>query len=211
MGGCYTVEVIIPTRRLERQLAREGFSAIVGLDEAGRGALAGPVVAAAVLLSPTVRITGLRDSKLLSPSAREQLCKTIAQRAEAFSVGVVEAATIDAIGIDRANHLAMTRALDALPAAPDFLLADWLTVSWRGVPARGIIRGDQKVASIAAASIVAKVYRDRLLAELNIQFPGWGFAQHKGYATGDHLEKIALRGPSPVHRRSFAPVMRMEK
>jgi len=200
-----------PTLEFEARARRRGARAVAGVDEAGRGPLAGPVVAAAVILDPDDPIAGVNDSKKLSPKRREALFAQIRTRARAVGVGIVPADEIDRAGILPATRRAMTEAVAALAAAgdgiaADHLLIDALTLPDVPLPQDGIIRGDQKSASIAAASIVAKVTRDRLMAELDARHPGYGFLVHKGYPTRDHREAIRRLGPSAVHRRSFRGV-----
>ena len=190
----------------EYELRRAGFRRIAGLDEVGRGSLAGPVVAAAVMLPARPRIRGLRDSKVLSRARREQLYEDITARAEAIGVGCVEVEVIDRINILEATRLAMREALAHLPQPPDHLLIDALTIREAAYPQRAIIDGDAISASIAAASIIAKVTRDRICDEMDARFPAYGFARHKGYATRRHYDALIREGPCEWHRRSFAPV-----
>jgi ribonuclease HII len=198
-----------PTLEIERSLFAEGRRTVAGVDEAGRGPLAGPVVAAAIRLSPEdcarLETLGLRDSKLLSARRREELYETLQVTAD-IGVSVVGAATIDRIGIAAANHRAMCRAVARLREAPDFVLVDGSGLPDWDVPCRAVVAADRRCLSVAAASIVAKVTRDRIMTELDLLYPGYGFAQHKGYSTGLHLERLRAIGPSPVHRRSFAPM-----
>jgi ribonuclease HII len=193
------------TRRYERQAWAEGFARVAGTDEVGRGALFGPVVAAAVILDRTRRIPGLDDSKKLTRLKRERLAEKVRARALAWAVAEVVPERIDAWNIYQASRQAMAAAVARLRPAADYVLSDAvpleLTVPWRAV-----VEGDEKSVSIAAASIVAKVYRDALMEELDREFPGYGLAQHKGYATRYHLEQLRRQGPTRLHRRSFAPV-----
>jgi len=180
---------------------------IAGVDEAGRGPLAGPVVVAAVILDRTRRINGLADSKVLTPERREVLAVRIRERAIAFSVVAVDVGDIDRINIFHATMLGMSRALAALAPAPTLALIDGNQLPKELIcPARAIVDGDAKEKAISAASILAKVARDKLMCELDIQYPGYGFAQHKGYSTPEHFEALQRLGPCPQHRRSFAPV-----
>jgi ribonuclease HII len=179
---------------------------VAGIDEAGRGPLAGPVVAAAVILDPTRPIAGLRDSKLLSPAQRERIAAEIRGRALAWAVGQSEVAEIDALNILRATLLAMRRAVDALQVSPLEALVDGDRCPELGCPARAIVKGDRDVAVIAAASILAKTARDALLIVLDREYPQYGFARHKGYGTPEHLAALGRYGPCPAHRQSFAPV-----
>ncbi len=180
--------------------------AVAGVDEVGRGALAGPVVAAAVILPPGPRLRGLADSKLLTPEAREYLYARIQARALAVGVASVEAATVDSANILQATLMAMARAVGALHPPPDLVLVDGSIAPPLALACRTIPKGDALVPAISAASIVAKVTRDRLMAGLAEQFPAYGFDRHKGYGTADHQAALRRHGPSPIHRRSFAPV-----
>lgn len=179
---------------------------IAGIDEAGRGPLAGPVVAAAVILDPARPVAGLRDSKLLSAAQREKAAAEIRLYAVAWAVGVADVAEIDALNILQATMLAMRRACDALSTAPLEAWVDGNRCPALTCPARAIVKGDRDVPVISAASIIAKTVRDRLLLDLDRAYPGYGFAQNKGYGTPGHLAALEALGPCPVHRRSFAPV-----
>jgi ribonuclease HII len=179
---------------------------VAGVDEVGMGPLAGPVVAAAVVLPERAALPGLDDSKRLSRAARERLARAIREQALGVAVAEVSAREIDAGNVLRASQEAMRRALAALPVAPDHVLVDGREVPGLGLPQTAIVGGDARDASIAAASIVAKVHRDALMRELERSHPGWGFAVHMGYATRAHLAALRRLGPSPAHRRSFAPV-----
>jgi ribonuclease HII len=190
----------------EYELRRAGFRRIAGLDEVGRGSLAGPVVAAAVILPARPRIRGLRDSKVLGRARREALYEEIVARADAIGVGCVEVEVIDRINILEATRLAMREALAHLPEPPDHLLIDALTIREEAYPQRAIIDGDAISATIAAASIVAKVTRDRICDEMDARFPAYGFARHKGYGTRGHYAALLEEGPCEWHRRSFAPI-----
>ncbi len=187
-----------------------GYQVVVGLDEAGRGAWAGPVVAAAVALpaDPSVanQLHGVADSKQLSPAQRATLAPLIMACAVGVGVGVVAAERIDAIGILPATREAMTAALANLPVTPQFLLLDYVRLFGVPLPQRALVKGDCRVLSIAAASIIAKVTRDRLLDELALIYPEYGFDRHKGYGTRDHQAALARHGPCPAHRWSFQPV-----
>jgi ribonuclease HII len=193
------------TRAVENHLARLGFARIAGVDEVGRGCLAGPVLAAAVVLDPSRHIRGLRDSKRLTVAMRERLYDEIVERSAAWSVASADAREIDAINIARASLAAMRRALLALVPLPDFVLVDAFRVPGLLMAQRGIVKGDARCASIAAASIVAKVTRDRLMDALDETDPRYGFARHKGYATAEHLQAVARHGYSDAHRRTFRP------
>jgi ribonuclease HII len=179
---------------------------IVGIDEAGRGPLAGPVVAAAVILDPARPVAGLRDSKLLSAARREQLAAEIRERALAWAVGTADVAEIDARNILQATLLAMRRACDGLSVSPVEAWVDGNRCPMLSCPARAIVKGDRDVPVISAASILAKTFRDGLLLDLDLQYPGYGFARNKGYGTPLHLAALDALGPCPAHRRSFAPV-----
>ena len=183
---------------------------IAGVDEAGRGPLAGPVYAAAVILDPARPIAGLRDSKALSAGQRERLAVEIRAYSLAWAVAAADVAEIDALNILQATLLAMRRAVEALAPAPTHALIDGNRVPRLACPARAIIKGDRDVASISAASILAKTARDARLVELHVLHPLYGFAQNKGYGTPDHLAALERHGPCPAHRRSFAPVSRMD-
>jgi len=192
--------------RHERELHLAGFERIAGLDEVGRGSLAGPVVAAAVVLPERHRIRGIRDSKVLPRARREALYELILDRAEGIGVGCIEVEVIDRINILQATKLAMREALGRLAASPDHLLIDALSLRDVDVPQRAIIDGDAISASIAAASIVAKVTRDRICDEFDRRYPSYGFARHKGYGTRRHVEMLVAEGPCAWHRRTFAPI-----
>ena len=187
----------------EREARAQGFVRVAGVDEAGRGPLAGPVAAAAVILDPLRPILGLNDSKKLSPLKREYLFDQINEKALAFSVVLVEPSIIDEINILQATLQAMGQAIDQLHPKPDLLLVDAVRLDTNDIPSWPIIGGDAKSNSIAAASILAKVTRDRLMIELDQKYPGYGFAQHKGYGTSAHYAALAKLGISPCHRRSF--------
>lgn len=181
--------------------------AVAGVDEAGRGPLAGPVVAAAVILPPDHGLR-LADSKQLAPRRREQLACEIRARASGWAVAVATTIEIDRFGIHRATLVAMARALEALSPTPASALVDGCFVPPGPVSCQAIVHGDAIVPSISAASIIAKVTRDEIMRELDAQYPGYGFARHKGYGTAQHLAALAANGPCPEHRRKFAPVMR---
>lgn len=192
-------------RTLERRAWADGHELVAGVDEAGRGALAGPVVAAAVILPAKSRIPHVTDSKLLAPDDRAALWERITAEAITWAVGVVEADAIDRINILRATHRAMHEALAALEPAPALVLVDGLPLPGSGFTQRNVIGGDRRSYTIAAASIIAKVTRDRIMCELGDAYPQYGFAEHKGYATPPHLQALRQHGPCPVHRMSFAP------
>jgi len=182
---------------------------IAGVDEAGRGPLAGPVCAAAVILDPTRPIAGLRDSKALSAGQRERLAVEIRACSLTWAVAAADVAEIDSINILQATLVAMRRAVQGLDPAPAQALIDGNRIPWMACPARAIIKGDRDIAAISAASILAKTARDALLAELHVLYPMYGFAQNKGYGTPQHLAALERYGPCPAHRSSFAPVSRM--
>jgi ribonuclease HII len=185
-----------------------GLPWVAGVDEVGRGPLAGPVVAAAVILDPDAPIEGLKDSKKLSAARRESLDALIRERALAWALGLCTPAEIDRINILQASLLAMQRAVEALALQPELALVDGNRCPRLAVPAHPVVKGDSLVPVISAASIVAKVHRDRLMLELEDRHPGYGLAEHKGYPTPVHLEALERLGPSPCHRLSFAPVRR---
>lgn len=189
----------------EDTLQSMGYQAIGGIDEAGRGPLAGPVVAACVLLRPGTMIPGINDSKQLTPLNRKGLFEQIKVQAVAFGIGVASAQEIDAINIYQAAKRAMMRAVDALSVKPDYLLIDAMELP-SDLPQKSLIKGDARSNSIAAASIMAKVTRDRMMEALDKTYPGYGFAVHKGYGTPAHLQAIDKLGPCPEHRMSFAPL-----
>jgi ribonuclease HII len=193
------------TLRYEKKAWAAGATLVAGVDEVGRGSLFGPVVAAAVILDPRYRIRGLRDSKLLLRERRELLAPRIREHAVAWAVAAVDAARIDQINIYHASRLAMRAAVMQLQPAPDHLLIDALRLDC-DLPQRAIIHGDALSASIAAASILAKVERDRMMCEWDPIFPEYGLASHKGYSTPQHLAALEQYGPTPLHRQSFAPV-----
>jgi len=185
---------------------RRGLTRVAGVDEAGRGPLAGPVVAAVVVLKPGTRIDGVDDSKRLTRAGREELDAVIRARAMAVAVGLVDAATIDRVNVLEATRRAMGRALAALDVEPELVLTDFVKLEGLRCPQRNLVRGDQRSATVAAASIIAKVARDRMMAEADREYPQYGFGRHKGYPTADHRAALLAHGPCPLHRRSFAGV-----
>jgi ribonuclease HII len=189
--------------RFESRLWQKGFERIAGIDEAGVGPLAGPVVAAAVIFPKHHRINGVDDSKKLSAKKRNELFEAITSQAITYAVGVVEHSVIDEINVLQATILAMKKALEGLEVAPQFVIADGRAFRHDTIPFRNIIDGDAKSFTIAAASIIAKVTRDRLMMELHERFPHYGFDRHKGYATKQHLAAIRQYGLCEVHRKSF--------
>lgn len=195
----------MPTSRYERTLRRAGYSAIAGVDEAGRGSLFGPVFAAAVVLDPARPIRGLDDSKRLTPERRQVLAERIRERAAAWAVAAADAFEIDRHNILQAGRLAMKRAVERLPAPCDYLLIDALRIE-ADVPQRSLIRGDARSFSIAAASILAKTARDAALTAWDTVFPQYGLKSNKGYGTPDHLAALDAFGPTSLHRFSFEPV-----
>lgn len=200
----------LPGLTEEFKLLCQGYKYIAGLDEAGRGAIAGPVVAGAVILPWRVSNSGwlalVRDSKELSPSQRSFLFDLILKEAVAIGVGVVSAETIDSIGIVAATRLAMCQAVRELVCSPDFLLIDFVDLPELAIGQKPMVKGDKLSLSIACASIVAKVTRDRIMIDLDRRYPGYGLAEHKGYGTEHHIAQLRRLGPLPIHRRSFAPV-----
>lgn len=212
-----------PNLSFELAFWRDGYQYVAGLDEVGRGAWAGPVVAGAVILpavstrtarswTKSLRFRALarvNDSKQLTPSVREDLIEPIHSCALACATGAATHEEIDALGIVRASHLAMRRALEALTLTADALLVDALVLPELEIPQQGIIRGDAISLSIGAASIVAKVTRDQYMRDLDTTVPGYNFARHKGYGTAEHSAALLARGPSQVHRRSYAPITRI--
>jgi len=195
----------------ENVLRRNGASLIAGIDEAGRGPLAGPVVAAAVILPPEFQHASLNDSKQLSEKQRELIyAELLATDGIHWAVAIVETEEIDRINILRASHEAMRRAFFALAHLPEHVLIDGLPVHPFPCPQTALVKGDSLSLSIAAASVIAKVTRDRLMVEADAQYPHYGFAKHKGYGTAFHLEALSTHGPCPLHRRTFSPVAQCE-
>jgi ribonuclease HII len=193
------------TRAIENVLRRWGFYRIAGCDEVGRGCLAGPVVAGAVVLDPNAHIPGLADSKMLTAAERERLSNLITSRAFAWAVAFVEPAEIDAINIHRASLQAMRRAVLSLAPLPDAVLVDAFRIPDLHMAQRGVLHGDRRCAAIAAASIIAKVSRDRLMMTEHQSDPRYGYDKHKGYATAEHRAAVERFGYSSLHRRSFRP------
>lgn len=195
---------------LERRLRRAGFGPVAGADEAGRGACAGPLVVGACIL-PAGRggtIAELADSKVLTPAARDRVYARVVARAEAWSVVIIPAAEIDRIGLHVANLAGMRRALARLDPGPAYALTDGFAVRGLGVPGLGVWKGDRVAACVAAASVLAKVTRDRIMVELDARFPAYGFAVHKGYVTAGHAARLTEHGPCEEHRRSYVNVRR---
>jgi ribonuclease HII len=191
----------------ENRLTKSGYASIAGIDEAGRGPLAGPVVAAACILPRNVYFEHLNDSKLLSPETRESCFAAItAHPGTRFGIGVCDVETIDRVNILQATLLAMLQAVASLLILPDFLLIDGNQVPKFDIPSLAIVEGDGKSVSIAAASVIAKVTRDRMMGQLDKEWPCYGFKKHKGYGTREHIEAIQKFGPCPIHRKTFEPV-----
>jgi len=198
-----------PTFTEEEKLIAQGYRLVAGIDEVGRGPLAGPVVAAAVILpfdGLTSCLRQVRDSKQLTPRQRESAYDFIIESGAVFGVGVVSHEVIDERGIAPSTRLAMRYAVEQLPTRPDYLLIDYVRLPSVRIPQKSVIDGDSVCLSIAAASIVAKVTRDRMMVELDGEYPGYGLAQHKGYGTAEHLEALQRLGPCPIHRKTFEPV-----
>ena len=191
---------------LETLLWRVGLKHVAGVDEVGMGPLAGPVIAAAVVMPPGSYVDGVADSKVLTAAARERLAEEIHRRALTVGIGVVEPEEIDRLNIYQAGLCALRRAVEALAVVPEFVLVDGREIPGLAMPQSAYPKGDSFVCSIAAASIVAKVHRDGLMRDLDRLYPGYGFARHMGYSTRAHFAAIREYGPSPIHRRSFAPV-----
>lgn len=193
----------MPNFEYEDKRYAEGYLAVCGTDEAGRGPLCGPVVAAAVILPRDIEIEGLNDSKKLTEKKREKLFELIKEKAIAYAIAEASAEEIDEINILNASQLAMRRAVAALEPAADFVLIDGNCSRGFAIPTETIVKGDSKSSSIAAASILAKVTRDRQCIELDAMYPMYGIAKHKGYPTKDHMDAVRKYGPSPIHRKSF--------
>ena len=196
-------EPVLLTMEQEERIRAQGYSAVCGVDEAGRGPLAGPVVAAAVILAPGTQLPGVNDSKKLSEKKREQLFDYVRENALAYGIGEASEAEIDEINILNATFLAMRRAIENMDAAADFALIDGNRIQGLDIPAECVIGGDAKVLSIAAASILAKVTRDRKMRQLAEVYPQYGFEKHKGYGTKAHYAAIEQYGVCPIHRRTF--------
>ena len=202
----------VPTYDEERILFDQGYSLVAGMDEVGRGPLAGPVVAGLAILPSDPQgewVDLIRDSKQLTALQREEAAAALQTQASALEIGVCSPREVDTLGIVGATQLAMRRALDSVSLLPQYLLLDAFPLPDVDIPQKAIIKGDAKCLSIAAASIVAKVARDRLMCLEDEAHPGYGFARHKGYGTREHMRNLQLLGPCPIHRRSFAPVRHM--
>lgn len=195
-----------PNLQIEKKLWQQGYQHIAGVDEAGRGAWAGPIVAAAVIMDPKRPINGLKDSKILSAKKREDLFQTIVDRSLGVATAVIDCAIIDNDGLTAANHLALKMSLANLKVLPDYFLIDAYKLAGLNAPSQSIISGDYKVSSIAAASIIAKVTRDRLMITFDKDYPQYNFKSHKGYGTKEHHLLIKRFGVCLLHRRSFRPI-----
>jgi len=206
-------KIVWPTLHQEQRLWVAGYTQIAGIDEAGRGALAGPVVAAAVIIPPHCAQQGIwakvADSKLLSPAVRARLAQEIRAAALAWGVGTVSASNIDQVGIAPATRQAMVEAIATLASPPDYLLLDWVKLPQVALPQESFIKADRHIVSVAAASILAKVHRDQLLVDLHGTYSAYGFARHKGYGTAEHLAVLNQHGPCAEHRHTFAPITRL--
>lgn len=189
----------------ERQATQAGYQAIAGIDEVGRGPLAGPVVSAAVILPTDVDLVGINDSKQLSLAKREELYIAIKEQAISIGIGIMDQEVIDRVNIYEATKLAMQAAIDALDPQPDFLLIDAMKLA-NGIPQENLIKGDARSVSIAAASIIAKVTRDHMMVDYAKQYPGYGFEKNAGYGTKEHLDGLEKLGITPIHRKTFAPI-----
>ena len=201
----------MPTLDLELRLHRQGRPLVAGVDEVGRGPLAGPVVAGAVILPPDADpsaswLQQIEDSKKLTALQRQRTSQVIRQKALGVGIGLADSKEVDALGIARGTRLAMLRAVEALPLRAQHLLIDFVPLVESGLPFTAVSGGDGRCYSIAAASVVAKVFRDQLMVDENTTYPGYGFHLHKGYGTPEHLRSLQRLGPSPIHRFSFAPV-----
>lgn len=195
-----------PTSRLENEYKEQGYTVIAGLDEAGKGAWAGPVVSAAVILPEQVSLPGLNDSKLLSKEKRESLYDLVIEQAISYGIGIQDAYAVDEIGLAEAHRQSMRDAVAALEKKPELLLVDGKGISKLGIETVCVVKGDQKSRCIAAASVLAKVTRDRLMEAYGKEHPDYGFAQHKGYGTKMHEEALVKHGPCNLHRLSYTPV-----
>lgn len=198
-----------PHAKYEKRLFNEGYQAVAGVDEVGRGAWAGPLIACAVIMPHKPRIYGVRDSKQMVPNKRYEICERLKEKAVSIGIGVVQHAEIDQIGIVQANELAMLRAIQELDAAPDHILIDAFKISNLPIPHSAIAHGDALVYSIAAASIIAKTTRDAMMEQLAEQYPAYGFETNKGYGTDAHRTSLDQHGTCPIHRISFHPMKTM--
>ena len=209
INDLFSNELVCDPLFFEGRARASGFTCIAGLDEAGRGPLAGPVVAAAVVLPDRLLIPGLKDSKQVPEQDRERLFDKIREQAISYSIGIADERTIDDVNILRATIIAMERALETITPRPDYLLIDALTLPRVPLPQKPLIKGDCRSHSIAAASILAKVTRDRLMLELHEKFPQYNFQKNKGYGTREHMILLKKHGPCDAHRKSFNPVAQM--
>jgi ribonuclease HII len=210
-GGLFEQEKNFDLRFFEKLVSNQGYNKIAGIDEAGRGSLAGPVVAAAVIFPKRIEIKGIDDSKKLSPSKRESLYDMIMEKSLDVKVGIGEHFLIDEVNILQATLLSMKKAVLGLSTRPDFLLIDGNCSIPVNIPQKAIVKGDSSCLSIAAASIIAKVTRDRLMVEYGEIYPGYGFSDHKGYGCASHLSAIAQLGPCEIHRKTFRGVREFVK
>ena len=192
----------------ENEARKLGYCAVAGVDEVGRGAFFGSVVAAAVILNPERPVRGLNDSKQLTPQARQELASAIKEKSVAWSIGAADSAEIDRVNIYQASRLAMKRAVEALPVKPDYLLIDAMRIDVN-LPQESLIKGDARSRCIAAASIVAKVHRDECMRQWDIIYPHYGLSRHKGYGAPEHLRALETFGPTPLHRFSYEPIRRL--
>jgi ribonuclease HII len=206
MIDCGRIEDMNPTLKYENRLKRKGYKLIAGVDEVGRGAWAGPVVAAAVILPANFHVQDIQDSKLLTPKKREELYWLICDRALTYSIAFISHQVVDKQGLAWVNKMVIKRAVQKMRPQPDYVLVDAVQISKTSMPFEAIIGGDRISKTIAAASIIAKVARDRHLIKLEKKFPQYGFAKHKGYGTKLHYEMICKHGVCEVHRKSFAPI-----
>jgi ribonuclease HII len=193
----------------EKELMEKGYRYIAGTDEAGRGPIAGPVVAASVILEPDTYLEGLNDSKKVSPKKREKLFDEIIEKCVCFGIKVIDNDEIDRINILQSSCIAMKMAVDEMDIIPDFVLVDGLENKSITLPQLNLIKGDSKSASIAAASILAKVYRDRIMEEYDLLYPQYGFASHKGYPTKKHIQAVMDYGVLKIHRKTFTPISKL--
>jgi ribonuclease HII len=205
----FSGELVCDPWFFERSAREAGYTCIAGLDEAGRGPLAGPVVAAAVVLPDGLLIPGLTDSKQVTAPERDRLFDVVRELARWYGIGIADERTIDDVNILQATILAMERALEALPSRPDYLLLDAIILPRVPLPQKPVIKGDCRSHSIAAASILAKVTRDRMMLDVHDRFPQYNFRKHKGYGTQEHLEALRKHGPCDAHRKTFNPVARL--
>lgn len=207
MTKTLTIDLKIPFTAMEEQLYEQSFGSVCGVDEAGRGPLAGPVVAAAIIMPHDCQLNGLDDSKKLSPLKREELFDEMVDRDLICAVGIIDHECIDQINILQASLMAMRKAVMGLRQNPDFILVDGIyTIPKLTFPQYAVVKGDSRCRAIAAASIVAKVTRDKIMDKYQALYPSFSFAQHKGYPTAQHLEELKEHGPTEIHRRSFKPV-----